>query len=101
VIYTPDLTSALNGITRKTIFTFAEELGIPIVERRITRDEVYIADEAFFTGTAAEVTPIREVDNRTIGSGSRGPITEKLQTMYFDQVHGRRSQYPEWLSYVR
>ncbi|AKH20863.1 branched-chain amino acid transaminase [Sedimenticola thiotaurini] len=101
VIYTPDLTSALNGITRKTIFTFAEELGIPIVERRITRDEVYIADEAFFTGTAAEVTPIREVDNRTIGSGSRGPITEKLQTMYFDQVHGRRSQYPEWLTYVR
>lgn len=100
VIYTPDLTSALNGITRKTIFTFAEELGIPIVERRITRDEVYIADEAFFTGTAAEVTPIREVDNRTIGSGSRGPITEKLQSMYFDQVHGRRSQYPEWLTYV-
>lgn len=101
VIYTPDLTSALNGITRKTIFTFAEELGIPIVERRITRDEVYIADEAFFTGTAAEVTPIREVDNRTIGSGSRGPITEKLQTMYFDQVHGRRTQHPEWLTYVR
>lgn len=101
VIYTPDLTSALNGITRKTIFTFTEELGIPIVERRITRDEVYIADEAFFTGTAAEVTPIREVDNRTIGSGSRGPITEKLQAMYFDQVHGRRAEHPEWLTYVR
>jgi branched-chain amino acid aminotransferase len=100
VIYTPDLTSALNGITRKTIFSFSEELGIPIVEKRITRDEVYIADEAFFTGTAAEVTPIREVDNRTIGSGSRGPITEKLQTLYFDQVHGRRAEHPEWLSYV-
>ncbi|WP_275099248.1 branched-chain amino acid transaminase [Sedimenticola hydrogenitrophicus] len=100
VIYTPDLTSALNGITRKTIFSFSEELGIPIVEKRITRDEVYIADEAFFTGTAAEVTPIREVDNRTIGGGSRGPITEKLQTLYFDQVHGRRAEHPEWLTYV-
>ncbi len=100
VIYTPDLTSALNGITRKTMFTFTQELGIPIVERRITRDEVYIADEAFFTGTAAEVTPIREVDNRTIGSGTRGPITEKLQTLYFDQVHGRRTDHPEWLTYV-
>ncbi len=100
VIYTPDLTSALNGITRKTIFTFTQELGIPIVEKRITRDEVYIAEEAFFTGTAAEVTPIREVDNRTIGNGSRGPITEKLQTLYFDQVHGRRAEHPEWLTYV-
>ena len=101
VIYTPDLTSVLNGITRKTIFTFTQELGIPIVEKRITRDEVYIADEAFFTGTAAEVTPIREVDNRTIGSGTRGPITEKLQSMYFDQVHGRRAEHPEWLTYVK
>ncbi|PLX61368.1 branched-chain amino acid transaminase [Sedimenticola selenatireducens] len=100
VIYTPDLTSVLNGITRKTIFTFTQELGIPIVEKRITRDEVYIADEAFFTGTAAEVTPIREVDNRTIGNGGRGPITEKLQTLYFDQVHGRRAEHPEWLTYV-
>lgn len=100
VIYTPDLTSALNGITRKMIFTFTQELGIPIVEKRITRDEVYIAEEAFFTGTAAEVTPIREVDNRTIGNGSRGPITEKLQTLYFDQVHGRRAEHPEWLTYV-
>ena len=100
VIYTPDLTSALNGITRKTIFSFSRELDIPIVERRITRDEVYIADEAFFTGTAAEVTPIREVDNRVIGSGSRGPITEKLQSMYFDQVHGRRAEHPQWLTYV-
>lgn len=100
VIYTPDLASALNGITRKTIFTFAEAMGIPMVEKRITRDEVYIADEAFFTGTAAEVTPIREVDGRTIGSGSRGQITEQLQTRYFDQVHGRRDDHPEWLTYV-
>ena len=99
-IYTPELTSALDGITRDTIITLAGEIGVPVVEKRITRDEVYIADEAFFTGTAAEVTPIREVDDRVIGAGSRGPITERLQTMYFDQVHGRRSEYPEWLSYV-
>ncbi len=101
VIYTPDLTSALDGITRNTIFQFAEELGIEVREKRITRDEVYIADEAFFTGTAAEVTPIREVDNRQIGEGKRGPVTEKLQTMYFDQVHGRREIHPEWLSYAK
>jgi len=100
VLYTPDLTSALDGITRATIMQMAKDEGLSIVEKRITRDEVYIADEAFFTGTAAEVTPIRELDNRSIGSGSRGPITEKLQTTYFDQVHGRRSQYPEWLTYV-
>ena len=99
-IYTPELTSALDGITRDTIITLAGEIGVPVVEKRITRDEVYIADEAFFTGTAAEVTPIREVDGRVIGAGSRGPITERLQTMYFDQVHGRRSEYPEWLTYV-
>ncbi len=99
-LYTPDLTSALEGITRDTIFRFAAELGIPVREKRITRDEVYIADEAFFTGTAAEVAPIRELDGRQIGSGTRGPITEKLQAMYADQVSGRRSQYPEWLSYV-
>lgn len=100
VIYTPDLTSALNGITRNTIFTLCNELGVEIKEKRITRDEVYIADEAFFTGTAAEVTPIREVDNRAIGNGSRGPITEKLQTMYFDVVHGRHHVHPEWLTLV-
>jgi len=100
-IYTPDLTSALDGITRKTIMTLAkEELGMDIVEKRITRDEIYIADEAFFTGSAAEVTPIRELDNRTIGEGSRGPITERLQTLYFDQVEGRRTEHPEWLTYV-
>jgi len=100
VIYTPDLSSALDGITRRTVMVLADELGIPVVEKRITRDEVYIADEAFFTGSAAEVTPIREVDNRTIGSGGRGPITERLQGLYFDQVQGRRDEHSEWLTYV-
>ena len=100
VLYTPELTSALEGITRDTIMVLAAEEGLKVREKRITRDEVYVADEAFFTGTAAEVTPIREVDNRVIGSGSRGPITEKLQTLYFDQVHGRREDYPEWLTLV-
>jgi len=99
-LYTPELTSALNGITRDTILRFAAELELPLVEKRITRDEVYIADEAFFTGTAAEVTPIRELDNRAIGEGRRGPVTEQLQQLYFDQVHGRRSQYPDWLTPV-
>ncbi|MCW8827675.1 MAG: aminotransferase class IV, partial [Gammaproteobacteria bacterium] len=98
---TPELTSALDGITRNTLFRLAAELDIPVVEKRITRDEVYIADEAFFTGTAAEVTPIREVDNRLIGPGRRGPITEKLQSMYFDVVHGRHNLHPEWLAYVK
>jgi branched-chain amino acid aminotransferase len=100
VLYTPDLTSALDGITRRTIITLARELGIEVVEKRITRDEVYIADEAFFTGTAAEVTPIREVDGRVIGSGTRGPITERLQSLYLDLVHGRLPAYPEWLTLV-
>lgn len=100
VLYTPDLTSALDGITRKTVLSLAAELGIQVVEKRITRDEVYIADETFFTGTAAEVTPIREVDGRAIGQGTRGPITERLQGLYFDQVHGRRDQYPQWLTLV-
>ena len=95
-LVTPELTSCLEGITRATIFDFAEELGIEVVERRITRDEVYVADEAFFTGTAAEVLPIQSLDGRTIGSGKRGPITEKLQTMYFDQVRGKREAHPEW-----
>jgi len=99
-LYTPDLTSALDGITRNTLFQMAAELGIPVTEKRITRDEVYVADEAFFTGTAAEVAPICEVDGRKIGNGSRGPITERLQRMYFDQVHGRREEHPEWLSLV-
>ncbi|OOZ23485.1 branched chain amino acid aminotransferase [Solemya velum gill symbiont] len=99
-IYTPDLASALDGITRRTIMQLADELGTPVIENRITRDEVYIADEAFFTGTAAEVTPIRELDGRTIGCGSRGPVTEKLQTLYFDAVHGRSAEHEEWLAYV-
>ena len=100
VIYTPELTSALEGITRDTVMTLAKEIGIEVVSKRITRDEVYIADEAFFTGTAAEVTPIRELDGRMIGSGSRGPITEKLQSMYFDLVHGRLENYNDWLTFV-
>ena len=100
VLYTPDLTSALEGVTRDTIMILAREEGLEIREKRMTRDEVYIADEAFFTGTAAEVTPIREVDNRTIGGGGRGPITERLQTLYFDQVHGRREDHPEWLALI-
>ncbi len=99
-LLTPDLTSALDGITRATIFELARELGIPIKEKRITRDEVYVADELFFTGTAAEVTPIREVDGRVIGSGGRGPITERLQSLYFDQVHGRRAENEHWLTLV-
>jgi len=100
VIYTPELSSALNGITRHTVMTLAKDLGIEIIEKRITRDEVYIADEAFFSGTAAEVTPIREYDNRPIGSGTRGPITEKLQSLYFDVVHGRNEKYRDWLTLV-
>lgn len=100
LLYTPDLTSALDGITRRTVIELASELGLKVIEKRITRDEVYIADEAFFTGTAAEVTPIREVDNRTIGSGTRGPITERLQSLYFDQVHGRCADHGDWLTLV-
>ncbi|MCP4334921.1 MAG: branched-chain amino acid transaminase [Gammaproteobacteria bacterium] len=100
VIYTPETTTALNGITRKTIFTLAEDRGLEIVSKRITRDEVYVADEAFFTGTAAEVTPIAELDNRPIGSGSRGPITERLQSDYFDLVHGRNEKYLDLLTFV-
>ena len=99
-IYTPELTSCLEGITRDAIFTLAAELGYQIQEKRITRDEVYVADEAFFTGTAAEVVPIRELDGRVIGSGARGPLTEKLQTMYFDSVRGNRSENSEWLEPV-
>jgi branched-chain amino acid aminotransferase len=100
ILYTPELTACLDGITRKTIMQLAKEQGIEVVEKRITRDEVYIADEAFFTGTAAEVTPIRELDNRPIGQGSRGPVTEKLQSMYFDIVHGRSPEHMEWLTTV-
>jgi len=100
ILYTPDLTSALDGITRKTVMDLCRELGLQVVEKRITRDEVYVADEAFFTGTAAEVTPIREVDGRVVGLGRRGPITERLQRLYFDQVHGRREENSHWLTLV-
>jgi len=100
VIYTADLTSALDGITRRTVMQLAHEAGYEVIEKRITRDEVYIADEAFFTGTAAEVTPIREVDGRMIGKGGRGPITEQLQSKYFDVVHGRSPEHMHWLSIV-
>ena len=96
VLHTPELTSCLDGITRNTVFVLAQEMGYTIHERRITRDEVYIADEAFFTGTAAEVLPINSLDGRTIGVGRRGPITGQLQTAYFDQVRGQRNSYPEW-----
>lgn len=99
-IYTPDLASCLDGITRDSLVTIARDLGIEVIEKRITRDEVYCADEAFFTGTAAEVTPIRELDNRAIGDGKRGPITEKLQSVFFDAVAGRAPQYSHWLTIV-
>lgn len=99
-IYTPDLASCLDGITRDSVLTMARDMGIEIIEKRITRDEMYCADEAFFTGTAAEVTPIRELDNRTIGEGSRGPITEKLQALFFDVVAGKAPQYNHWLTLV-
>ena len=100
VIYTPDLTSCLDGITRNAIFRIAGDEGYEIREKRITRDEVYICDEAFFTGTAAEVVPIRELDSRQIGSGSRGPITEQLQRIYFETVRGGQSRYANWLTPV-
>ena len=100
VIYTPELTSCLNGITRDTIFSFAEDQGIQVCEKRITRDDVYICDEAFFTGTAAEVVPIKEYDGRTIGSGKRGSVTEALQTNYFDVVKGNNPDYDHWLEPV-
>jgi len=99
-LHTPDITACLDGITRRTIVQLAKDFKIPVRERRITRDEVYIADEAFFTGTAAEVTPIREVDNRAIGAGKRGPLTQKLQAAYWALVKGESGQYPQWLSYT-
>ena len=100
-IYTPEVNSALDGITRRTVMKIAEDEGIEIKVKQITRDEVYIADEAFFTGTAAEVTPIRELDNRIIGSGSRGPITENLQKKFFDVVNGKSEKYKDWLTIVK
>ena len=100
VIYTPDLTSCLDGIARRTLFQIAADEGYEVKERRITRDEVYIADEAFFTGTAAEVVPIRELDNRVIGEGRRGPVTERLQSIYFQSVRGQQQRYLDWLTPV-
>ena len=105
VVYTPDLSAgALNGITRNTILHICKDLGLELVQKRITRDEVYIADEAFFTGTAAEVTPIRELDRIEIGNrgdgGSRGPITEKIQAAFFDIVNGKNPKYAHWLTKV-
>jgi len=99
-LYEPELTSALVGITRDSVVQLAGELGLKVEARRITRDDVYLADEAFFTGTAAEVTPIRELDGRVIGAGKRGPITEKLQTMFFDVVNGRNAKFSHWLAAV-
>ena len=100
ILYTPDLTSALEGITRDTIIHFADKNNILVKEKRITRDEIYIADEAFFTGTAAEVTPIRELDGRVIGNGAKGKITKELQKQYFDCVCGKLDEYNDWLSYI-
>ncbi|MBR7059327.1 MAG: branched-chain amino acid transaminase [Neisseriaceae bacterium] len=100
-LYTPDLTVALEGITRDTVITIAKDMNLEVIEKRLTRDELYIADEIFFTGTAAEVTPIREVDGRIIGKGERGDITCEIQSRYFDIVQGRNSKYESWLSYVK
>jgi branched-chain amino acid aminotransferase len=100
VLYTPELTSCLEGITRDSILRIAADQGLTVKEKRITRDEVYIADEAFFTGTAAEVVPIRELDNRAIGKGVRGPVTKKLQSIYFEAVRGGQPDYAEWLAPV-
>ncbi|WP_275270200.1 branched-chain amino acid transaminase [Limnobacter sp. P1] len=99
-IYEPEIASALVGITRSTIISLAREMGMEVKSKRLTRDDIYIADECFFTGTAAEVTPVRELDNRTIGAGTRGPITEELQKGYFDVVYGRNEKYEHWLTRV-
>jgi branched-chain amino acid aminotransferase len=99
-IYTPDLTSCLDGITRDTVFTLAADQGIAVHEKRISRDEVYISDEAFFSGTAAEIVPIRECDSRIIGTGERGSLTAELQSAYFDLVRGKNSKYLSWLTSV-
>jgi len=100
IVYTPELSSCLDGITRKTVMQLAEEAGYKVIEKRITRDEVYIADEAFFTGTAAEVLPIRELDGRILGAGHRGPVTKLMQSQYFDLVRGRIAKHVDWLAPV-
>lgn len=99
-IYEPEIASALTGITRDSVINVAREFGLEVQSKRLTRDDIYIADEAFFTGTAAEVTPIRELDSRVIGEGKRGPITAKIQARFFDIVNGRAPEYDHWLAYV-
>ena len=99
-LYTPDLTSCLEGITRASVLRLSDELGLQVIEKHITRDEVYCADEAFFTGTAAEITPIRELDNRQIDEGRRGPVTTQLQSLFFDCVNGRMPAHEDWLAYA-
>jgi branched-chain amino acid aminotransferase len=100
-VYTPELTTALDGITWRSVQTLCADLGIPVEKTRLTRDDIYICDEAFFTGTAAEVTPIRELDRRVIGEGTRGPVTEKIQKAFFDVVNGRNPKYHHWLTPVQ
>lgn len=100
VVYTPDVASCLDGITRNSVITMARDMGLTVIEKRITRDELYCADEAFFTGTAAEITPIRELDDRTIGAGARGPVTGRLQSLFFDVVGGKSDRYASWLTPV-
>ncbi|MGZ5097583.1 MAG: aminotransferase class IV, partial [Usitatibacter sp.] len=99
-VFTPELTTALDGITWRSVQSICTDLGIAVEKTRLTRDDIYICDEAFFTGTAAEVTPIRELDHRVIGAGSRGPVTEKIQTAFFDIVNGRNRKYHHWLTPV-
>jgi len=99
-LYTPQLTTALDGITWRSVQQICADLGLAVEKTRLTRDDIYIADEAFFTGTAAEVTPIRELDRRTIGSGSRGPVTERIQAAFFDIVNGKNAKYHHWLTRV-
>jgi len=99
-IFEPNMVSGLIGITRRTVIELAADLGYTVTQIPMTRDDVYLADEAFFTGTAAEVTPIREVDGRVIGQGARGPITEKIQSLFFDVVNGRNAKYKRWLAKV-
>jgi len=101
VLYTPDLScSILEGITRDTVVTLAHEMGLRLVEGRLTRDQLWLADEVFFTGTAAEITPVREIDNRTVGDGTVGPVTKKIQARFFDIVRGSDGSHPEWLTRV-
>ncbi len=100
ILYTPDLASCLDGITRGSVIQIANDLGYTVKEKRITRDEIYCCDEAFFTGTAAEITPIRELDDRTIGNGGRGEMTQKIQQVYFNAVQGKDEKYKHWLTFV-